>query len=85
VAKSGLRWGGRTFKTRAALATWLKAHGSSIKTFDKKHPRASAGLRSRGKAKTRAAARVTREAKRARRVGTRKRRVTRGRAQRAFR
>lgn len=44
VARDGLKWGGKTFKTMAEFSRWLSAHGSSIRHFKARHPGVASGF-----------------------------------------
>lgn len=40
----GVRWGGKTFRTKRALGAWLSQHGGSFKVWAKRHPAAARTL-----------------------------------------
>lgn len=44
-SSSGVVWGGQTFTTKKALASWLSAHGASYATWAANHPSAAAKLK----------------------------------------
>lgn len=44
VSRSGLRWGGNIFNSRAALARWLASRGVSYSSWARKHQAAARGL-----------------------------------------
>jgi hypothetical protein len=48
VRQNGLLWGGKAFKTKAALTLWLRGVGESWKGFERAHPVQAKALAARG-------------------------------------